>query len=232
MFFFIKKKTFITNNSTYIIKFGNKRILFLFILTIIISIIFEHFLNLPASMGMITGFGLLCFFSTYIKFKEKNINKNIEYIPFDIMQHVKNIEWDTLFFFYGIIMSIGGLATLGYLDNISNLLYNNFLYNINKDFSITFANILIGLLSAIIDNIPVMFSILTMHPIMSESQWLLVTLTTGIGGSLLSIGSAAGVALMGENRKIYTFISHLKWSWVILIGYFFSILAHILINKF
>ena len=77
-----------------------------------------------------------------------------------------------------------------------------------------------------------MFSILTMNPEMSKFQWLLVTLTTGIGGSLLSIGSAAGVALMGYNRGIYTFISHLKWSWVIIIGYFLGIYFHIIINKF
>ena len=54
---------------------------------------------------------------------------------------------------------------------------------------------------------------------MDMGQWLLITLTAGVGGSLLSIGSAAGVALMGQARGIYTFFAHLKWAWAILLGY-------------
>lgn len=234
MYFLIEKKNFLIKNNLSVIKFGNKRIIFLFIITIIISIIFEHYLHLPACIGMTTGLSFLFFFSIYIKKKEKFsvVKEQNEPFTFDIMHSFKNIEWDTLFFFYGIIMSIGGLATLGYLENLSNILYNNFLYDLNKNLGITFANIIIGILSAFIDNIPVMFAILTMNPIMSESQWLLVTLTTGIGGSLLSIGSAAGIALMGQHKKYYTFMSHLKLSWIIIIGYIFGIIFHILINKF
>ena len=88
----------------------------------------------------------------------------------------------------------------------------------------------IGVLSAIVDNIPVMFAVLTMNPEMSHLQWLLVTLTAGVGGSLLSIGSAAGVALMGQARGQYTFFSHLKWSWAIALGYGLSIWVHFLVN--
>ncbi len=75
-----------------------------------------------------------------------------------------------------------------------------------------------------------MFSIITMDPNMTSGQWLLVTLTTGIGGSLLSIGSAAGVALMGKTNGIYSFFSHLKWSWAILLGYIAAVYVHCLIN--
>jgi Na+/H+ antiporter NhaD/arsenite permease-like protein len=84
-----------------------------------------------------------------------------------------------------------------------------------------------GILSAIIDNIPVMFAILTMNPDMPLYQWLLITLTCGVGGSLLSIGSAAGVALMGQARGVYTFFSHLKWTWAIALGYAASIAVHL-----
>ena len=66
---------------------------------------------------------------------------------------------------------------------------------------------------------------------MPEGQWLLVTLTAGIGGSLLSVGSAAGVALMGQSRGAYTFMTHLRWSWAIALGYVASIVAHLLINR-
>jgi Na+/H+ antiporter NhaD/arsenite permease-like protein len=89
----------------------------------------------------------------------------------------------------------------------------------------------IGALSAIIDKIPIMFAVLTMNPEMSEFQWLLITLTAGVGSSLLSIGSAAGVALMGQARGHYTFFSHMKLVPIIALGYFASILVHFLINQ-
>ncbi len=94
----------------------------------------------------------------------------------------------------------------------------------------TMANSIVGVMSAIVDNIPVMFAVLTMNPDMSHGQWLLVTLTAGVGGSMLSIGSAAGVALMGTARGIYTFGSHLKWTPAIMLGYIASILCHLWIN--
>ena len=95
----------------------------------------------------------------------------------------------------------------------------------------TSANIAVGVLSAIVDNIPVMFAVLTMNPEMSNGQWLLVTLTAGVGGSLLSIGSAAGIALMGQARGVYTFFGHLKWTPVIALGYGMSIWAHFWVNS-
>src|SRR5690606_41551113 len=87
-------------------------------------------------------------------------------------------------------------------------------------------NIILGVVSAIVDNIPVMFAVLTMQPDMSAGNWLLITLTAGVGGSMLSIGSAAGVALMGQARGMYTFIGHLKWSPVIALGYAASIAVY------
>jgi len=69
-----------------------------------------------------------------------------------------------------------------------------------------------------------------MDPSMSLGQWLLVTLTAGTGGSLLAIGSAAGVALMGTARGTYTFGQHLKWTPVIALGYAAGIICHLFIN--
>ncbi len=105
---------------------------------------------------------------------------------------------------------------------VSDLMYNTW--------GATNANIAVGILSAIVDNIPVMFAVLTMSPDMSTGQWLLVTLTAGVGGSLLSIGSAAGVALMGQAQGKYTFFGHLKWTPVIALGYAASIATHMWIN--
>jgi Na+/H+ antiporter NhaD/arsenite permease-like protein len=122
-----------------------------------------------------------------------------------------------------VVLCVGGLGFIGYLAMASELMYG--------DWGATNANIAIGLLSAIVDNIPVMFAVLTMMPDMSTGQWLLVTLTAGVGGSLLSIGSAAGVALMGQARGKYTFFGHLKWTPVIALGYAASIATHLWINS-
>jgi Na+/H+ antiporter NhaD/arsenite permease-like protein len=142
--------------------------------------------------------------------------------PLDVFALLEKIEWDTLMFFYGVLLCVGGLGTFGYLALVSHTLYGG------SDPSL--ANVAIGVLSALVDNVPVMFAVLTMSPSMSEGQWLLVTLTTGVGGSLLSIGSAAGVALMGQARGVYTFGAHLRWSWAIALGYAASIAVHRVVN--
>ena len=144
-------------------------------------------------------------------------------VPFDVFNKIARAEWDTLLFFYGVVMCVGGLGFIGYLAVASDVMYNTW--------GATSANVAVGVLSAIVDNIPVMFAVLTMQPDMSTGQWLLVTLTAGVGGSLLSIGSAAGVALMGQARGKYTFFSHLKWTPAIALGYAASILVHMWINK-
>ncbi|HEU5318230.1 MAG TPA: sodium:proton antiporter NhaD [Chloroflexota bacterium] len=143
--------------------------------------------------------------------------------PLDIFRQMESVEWDTLMFFYGVILCVGGLGTLGYLGLVSTLLYT--------DLGPTAANLLIGVLSAVVDNVPVMFAVLSMRPDLSHGQWLLVTLTAGVGGSMLSVGSAAGVALMGQARGIYTFGAHLKWAWAIALGYAASVGAHLLLNR-
>jgi Na+/H+ antiporter NhaD/arsenite permease-like protein len=143
-------------------------------------------------------------------------------MPYDSFREVARAEWDTLLFFFGVIMSVGGLTFIGYLGLVSNYFY--------LELGPTVANVLVGLASAIIDNIPVMVAVLQMNPEMDIQQWLLVTLTAGTGGSLLSIGSAAGVAMMGQARGAYSFFSHLKWMPVIALGYGLGIWVHLWIN--
>ena len=115
------------------------------------------------------------------------------------------------------------LSAFGYLAYTAEVTY--------IDLGPTFANVLVGILSAIVDNIPVMYAVLTMFPEMDQGQWLLATLTAGVGGSMLSIGSAAGVALMGQSKGNYTFFGHLKWTPAIALGYAASIYTHILYNS-
>ncbi len=201
------------------VKHGGYAVIALFLLTITMTVTLHHTMHLPPFLGMMTGLGFLMLYSYFVKkYETKNNNGN----PLDIFQSIARVEWDTLLFFYGIILCVGGLGALGYLANLSAFFYNGM--------GATVANSLIGVISALIDNIPVMFAVLQMYPDMSHGQWLLVTLTVGIGGSLLSIGSAAGIALMGQARGVYTFFSHLKWSWAVALGYAAGIWAHILLN--
>ncbi len=212
------------------IKHGGITIMFLFLATIGTSIFFHQFLHLQPAIGMLMGLGYLKIFGYYLRLKYRKEKSSFDSVPgseatgsgFDVFSHIAKSEWDTLFFFYGIIMAVGGIGFMGYLSLTSEFM--------RRELGATTANILVGVASALIDNIPVMFAVLTMNPEMSETQWLLVTLTTGTGGSLLSIGSAAGVALMGQAKGFYTFSSHLKWMPAIALGYFSSIYAHLLIN--
>lgn len=156
-------------------------------------------------------------------FDDKNYGTVGDIPPFDAFEEIARVEWDTLLFFFGVIMCVGGLGFIGYLEHASAFLYG--------ELGPTVANVSVGVLSALIDNIPVMVAVLEMNPSMDLQQWLLITLTAGVGGSLLSIGSAAGVALMGQARGIYTFFSHLRWTPAIALGYALSIWAHFLINS-
>jgi len=219
-----------SGTTTNAIKHGGLTIVVLFLLTIVTAVSFHNFLHIPPVYGMMTGLAYLKFYGYYLRKISHAAPSSIESPPgsssnndnFDIFDKIAKAEWDTLFFFYGVILAVGGLGFIGYLGMASEFIYG--------ELGATTANILVGIMSAIVDNIPVMFAVLTMNPDMPHFQWLLVTLTAGVGGSLLSIGSAAGVALMGQARGQYTFFSHLKWTPVIALGYAASIWVHFLIN--
>jgi len=222
-------------------KRGGKVVMVLFGMTICTAVGFHNFLHLPPTVGMMTGLSYLKFYGYFLKKTHRTRRKKAPYVfdpekaeeqlgdpslkklsAFDIFQRMAKAEWDTLMFFYGVILCVGGLGFIGYLATVSSVMY--------VEWGATPANIVVGVLSAIVDNIPVMFAVLTMNPEMSQGQWLLVTLTAGVGGSLLSIGSAAGVALMGQARGKYTFFGHMKWTPVIALGYAASIIVHFVVN--
>ena len=217
MSFFISKEKPETVNHKSHLKRGAKSIIFLGIMTIAMAVSFEQFLGLPPFLGMMTGMSLLMFNAYIIRRIGPNADKD-----FDILKNVAAAEWDTLLFFFGVIFCVGGLGYIGYLETMSSFLYGGF--------GESATNIALGVISALIDNIPVMFAVLSMDPEMSHFQWLLITLTAGTGGSLLSIGSAAGVALMGTARGYYTFFGHLKWTPVLILGYVAAIAVHFLVN--
>jgi Na+/H+ antiporter NhaD/arsenite permease-like protein len=206
-------------------KIGARRIMVLFGLTIATAVAVHTFLHLPPVLGMMTGLGYLQLFDYHLQVRGRRSaagDDESDY-TFDVFRRIAGVEWDTLLFFYGVMLCVGALGMLGYLAVLSQLLYGGL--------GATAANVLIGLVSAVLDNIPLMFAVLTMQPDMPLGQWLLITLTAGVGGSLLSIGSAAGVALMGQARGIYTFAAHLRWTPAIAAGYAASIAVHLLLNR-
>ncbi|MBK8814647.1 MAG: sodium:proton antiporter NhaD [Methylococcaceae bacterium] len=260
MHFFIPKQRPESVQESEPMKRGGWVIIGLFVMTIITSVCFENLLGLPPAAGMMLGLTYLKFFSYYLqqfpahhddedstpktvvsnnatkgdkpgyidyfapmkvmntaKYKEAMIDQ-----PFDVFNKVANLEWDTLLFFYGVMIAVGGLSFIGYMTFASEFLY--------VGLDPTIANILVGIASAFVDNGTIMLEVLTMAPDISQGQWLLVTLTAGVGGSMLAVGSAAGVGLMGQAKGIYTFTSHLKWTPAIVLGYLASIATHFLIN--
>lgn len=240
MSLFVPNRTPESIDEVVELKRGAFRILALFLLTVATAVACHSLLGLPPVLGMMTGLGYLQFFGYFLrktlprslarkralaeqKGDEKALRRLGSVVPFDVFSRVARAEWDTLLFFYGVVMCVGGLGFMGYLGLVSEVLFTQW--------DVTYANVALGVMSAVVDNIPVMFAVLTMMPEMSHGQWLLITLTAGVGGSLLSIGSAAGVALMGQARGHYTFMGHLRWAPVIMLGYIASVLAHLWLNQ-
>jgi len=220
-----------------VLKRGSKRVIFLFILTLAITVSGNVLLELPPAAGMMMGLGMLQFFKYYLTKTSYEQESDFAYVysffkletpavknhgTFDVFKNVGHIDWDTLLFFYGAMMIIGAIGFVGYLDGIAQFLFGQI--------SPTLANILIGLTSAFIDNGTLMFAVLHMNPVISTGQWLLLTLTLGVGGSLLAIGSAPGVGMLGHIKGHYTFNGHLRWFPAILLGYFASIAVHFWVN--
>ncbi|DAB31364.1 MAG TPA: sodium:proton antiporter [Sulfurospirillum sp. UBA11407] len=185
---------------------GGKVIIGLGVFTIFSAVMSHQIFHLPAMWGMMFGLSLLKLYSYQLKRRHQE--------DIGVFKSISKIENDTLLFFFGILAAVGGLHFLGFLD-LAVKLYDTA--------GATTVNIGVGFLSAIVDNVPVMSAVLKSNPTMGLDQWLLVTLTAGIGGSLISFGSAAGVGVMGKLRGVYTFTSHMKYAWTILLGYILSL---------
>lgn len=220
-----------------LLKRGTWRIIALFIVTLVLTVSGNVVLELPPAAGMMAGLGLLQLFIYYLIktsgtrkeesgdaysfFKLKTLRID-DPQGFDVFRNIGRVNWDTLLFFYGAMMIIGAMSFVGYLDAVAQFLFGQM--------SPTMANIAIGLSSAFIDNGTLMFAVLNMHPNLSSGQWLLLTLTLGVGGSLLAIGSGPGVGMLGYMKGNYTFTGHMRWMPIILLGYFASIVVHFWLN--
>jgi len=186
---------------------GAKVVMGLGIFTIFTAVMSHQFLHLPAMWGMMFGLALLKMYDYSLKKRHG--------AGFGVFAAIAKIENNTLMFFFGILAAVGALYFIGWLA-LAAVVYDP------SVLGPTWSNIGVGFLSAIVDNIPVMSAVLKANPTMGLDQWMLVTLTAGVGGSLISFGSAAGVGVMGKLPGIYTFGAHMKYSWTILIGYIVS----------
>jgi len=202
------------------IRQGGKVIIGLFALTIAMAVVSHQLLHLPAMWGMMFGLAMLKMYVYRLNHKNRHLDDDTaDRETINAFSWIAKIENDTLLFFFGILAAVGGLHFLGFLE------YFTALYS---QFGATAVNIGVGFLSAIVDNVPVMSAVLKANPDMgadAQSQWMLVTMTAGVGGSLISFGSAAGVGVMGKMHGIYTFASHMKYAWTVLIGYIISIIV-------
>ncbi|WNV06294.1 sodium:proton antiporter NhaD [Candidatus Methylospira mobilis] len=221
MHFAVPRETPHAAQETIILKRGSKRIIFLFGVTLLMTVLANILLEMQPVSGMIAGLGLLQFFAYYLMVSEKE-GCDESQKGFDIYKCIAGVDWDTLLFFYGAMLIVGALDFIGYLGQIAHYLF--------IEINVTLANVLIGLSSAFVDNGTLMFAVLSMHPDIPKGQWLLLTLTLGVGGSLLAIGSAPALHLLGLVKEGYNFTFHLRWMPAILLGFFLSVGALFLLN--
>ena len=193
--------------KTQVLK-GGKMIILFGALTLAFAVLGKQVLHLPPMWGMLFGLALLQLYFYVLKRRHaQDVN---------IFQMMSKIENNTLLFFFGILAAVGALHFAGFLAYAAH-----FYEQINP----TWVNIGVGFLSAFVDNVPVMSAVLKANPNIDITQWMLVTLTAGIGGSLISFGSAAGVGVMGKMHGVYTFGSHMKLGWTVLAGYIVSLIV-------
>lgn len=126
-----------------------------------------------------------------------------------ILDYIRIIEFDTLLFFLGILLMVGALKEARLLEGLAQL------YALMPAMQ---ANYLVGLLSALVDNVPLTAAVLKADVSMNDAEWLALTYAAGVGGSLLVIGSAAGVIALSKVREV-SFMSYLRFFPALLLAY-------------
>jgi len=215
------------NNSTQsdddITSSSERNFIFLIgVLGLLFVPVFKLITDLPPYMGMLLSLGII-WIITEVLHRKKSSDKRKK---LTVIGAVKKIDILTIFFFLGILLSVHGLQTIGTLDNVANYLKSTF----NGDIFII--NFIIGLLSAIVDNVPLVAGAIEMYPkeIMDSSFWEFLAYCAGTGGSVLIIGSAAGVAIMGI-LKIDFFWYLRRITFLAFIGYVSGAFTYWILNK-
>ncbi len=186
------------------IKRGGWGMVFFAILAISAAVVMNIVLHIDIEYAIGMGLSVLGLYAWHLKRQGTNVM---------LLAQMQKVEWNTLLFFIGIISGVAALHHVGWLSYISQLF---------EVLSPTYVNVLLGVISGILDNVPVEAAALMSNPHLSSSQWALNALMVGIGGSLTVIGSAAGVMVMSIDKS-YSFGTHLKFLPAILTNFLVSL---------
>ena len=210
------------------------RILVIGVLSLVLIPVFKEVTQLPPFLGVLFGLGILWIYTEIMYNRKRDVEESAK---FRIVQVLRDVDLATILFFLGVLMSVSVLESAGVLRSFSNFLDTS----VNDIFII---NGLIGLLSSIVDNVPLVASAMGMYSIVEPDVlaaasnpeylkyfvvdgdfWHLLAYCSGVGGSILIIGSAAGVVAMGIEK--ISFMWYLKnFSFLALIGYLAGILVY------
>ena len=189
----IRKTTYATNTIDYVIA-G------IFLTTIISTLILNVLYAIPPMLTFLAGMAIMFLVANHM-------GEDDDQDP--IMDYIRYIEFDTLLFFLGVLLLVGMLE---HIEALHSLLY---LYQV---FPPLVANYVMGATSALIDNVPLTAALLKANIGMSVSEWMLLTYAVGVGGSLLIIGSAAGIVTMSKVKGL-SFARYGKYFLLLLIAY-------------
>lgn len=208
-FFYLKKlqgELIDTTPDNVTIKHGGKGMIFFSVLAVSAAVLMNIVLHIDIEYAIGMGLAVIGIYAWYLKRDGHNLM---------LLTQLQKVEWNTLLFFIGIISGVAALNHVGWLTYISQMF---------EVLSPTTVNILLGVLSGILDNVPVEAAALMSNPTLSDSQWALNALMVGIGGSITVIGSAAGVMVMSID-KTYSFGTHLKFLPAIIVNFLVSLIV-------
>ncbi|MBU2880780.1 sodium:proton antiporter NhaD [Psychrosphaera sp. B3R10] len=185
--------------ETLPIERNDKIIASVFLVTIFSTLFLNALYQIPPVLTFL--FGLSCMF-LIAQYLVRKTNKNV-------LNYIREIEFDTLLFFLGVLLIVGILKEVGVLNQLTKI-YTAMDYSV--------ANYILGMLSAILDNVPLTAALLKADIEMDVANWLALTYATGVGGSMLVIGSAAGIIAMSKVKEL-NFISYLSMFGYLIVAY-------------
>ncbi|MCL1056837.1 sodium:proton antiporter NhaD [Shewanella gelidimarina] len=164
----------------------------IFFTTIVMTMVLNILFGIPPVLTFLTGLSVMFLVGHTTRSNKEELQ---------ILEYIRQVEYDTLLFFLGILLLVGMLKEIGTLDLLTQV-YTQFDPNIS--------NFVAGIGSALLDNVPLTAALLKAEPALNTPEWLGLTYSVGVGGSLLVIGSAAGIIAMSKVKEL-TFVSYLKY---------------------
>ena len=224
--------TSISSEISSVNTYERNLIFYMGVLGLLFVPIFKITTGLPPYVGMLLSLGVL-WVTTEILHRNKNYEQRRH---LSVIGVLKKVDTPTIFFFLGILLAVAGLQSAGQLDIVAKYLENTF----SGENKIYIINVLIGLMSALVDNVPLVAGAMGMYEIgpiqdgilaypQDHKFWQFLAYCAGTGGSVLIIGSAAGVAVMGILK--IDFMWYVKRiSFLALIGYVAGAITYIIMQ--